>query len=404
MMEPKIIQDDTQYDRALEELEELILQDPDEGTEERGKIELLSLLIEDYENQSYQIPLPDPIEAIKFRMEQAGLRQRDLVHIIGSRSKVSEVLNRKRSLTLSMIRALHSSLGIPAEVLLQEEDPAHLEFADIDWDAFPLKEMVGRGWVHATDEEIEEDSPDVVRRFLEPLGDLQLAAALYRKTDNVRSARTMDRYALAAWTARVILRAREDSDEDGTTGEVDHQTMKELARLSLSKEGPRLAVEFLKALGISLIIEPHLSGTYLDGAAIFDDPEKPTIGMTIRHDRLDNFWFTLMHELAHVVLHRHMELGSFYDDLDFNDHEDPLEREADELAGEVLIPQDDWERSPASKLRSAEAADHLARQLGVHPAIVAGRIRHESNNYRILSQLVGYEEVRKHFPEVDWGN
>jgi len=403
-MEPKIIQDDTQYDRALKELEELILQDPDEGTEERGKIELLSLLIGDYENRSYQIPLPDPIEAIKFRMEQEGLRQRDLVHIIGSRSKVSEVLNRKRSLTLSMIRALHSSLGIPAEVLLQEEDLAHFEFADIDWDAFPLKEMVRCGWVHATDEEIEEDSPDVVRRFLEPLGNLQLAAALYRKTDNVRSARTMDRYALAAWTVRVILRAREDSNEDGTADEVDHQTMKELARLSLSKEGPRLAVEFLKALGISLIIEPHLSGTYLDGAAIFDETEKPTIGMTIRHDRLDNFWYTLMHELAHVVLHRNMKLGSFYDDLDFKDHEDPLEREADELAGEVLIPQDDWERSPASKLRSAEAADHLARQLGVHPAIVAGRMRHKSNNYRILSQLVGYGEVRKHFPEVDWGN
>jgi HTH-type transcriptional regulator/antitoxin HigA len=123
----------------------------------------------------------------------------------------------------------------------------------------------------------------------------------------------------------------------------------------------------------------------------------PVIGLTLRYDRLDAFWFVIMHELVHVLMHLGPENPSFYDDLDTEARSDPREAEADAVASEALIPSEEWNRSPASKLRSAEAAIHLARRLKIHPAIVAGRIRRAYKDYRVLSGLVGQGEVRQQF-------
>ena len=116
----RIIKTNNQYEEALAMVEELMDLEPNPGTREADKLELLTLLISNYEREHFPMEMPDPIEAIKFRMEQQQLSQKDLMPYIGSRSRVSEVLNRKRSLTLKMIRTLHKELGIPAEVLIQE--------------------------------------------------------------------------------------------------------------------------------------------------------------------------------------------------------------------------------------------------------------------------------------------
>lgn len=113
-MDIQPIRTEEEYQAALAELEEWI------GSEHRA--ELLGLAIQQYERRHYPIERPDPIEAIEFRMEQQGLRQRDLIGIIGSRSKVSEVLGRKVPLNLSMIRRIHEKLGIAADVLIQPYD------------------------------------------------------------------------------------------------------------------------------------------------------------------------------------------------------------------------------------------------------------------------------------------
>ncbi len=118
----KVIKTEEQYEEALARVETLLDIDPETGTDESDELELLTLLIVDYEKIHFPIDLPDPIEAIKFRMEQQGLTNKDLIPYLGSRSRVSEVLSRKRPLTLNMIRALHRGLGIPAEVLLNEPD------------------------------------------------------------------------------------------------------------------------------------------------------------------------------------------------------------------------------------------------------------------------------------------
>jgi len=117
-MAPKVIKSEHDYELTLGRIEALMDSEP--NTPEGDELELLTALVEIYEQERFPIGLPEPIEAIRFRMEQAGLQQQDLVPYVGSRSKVSEILSRKRPLSLRMIRALHRGLGIPAEVLLHE--------------------------------------------------------------------------------------------------------------------------------------------------------------------------------------------------------------------------------------------------------------------------------------------
>jgi HTH-type transcriptional regulator/antitoxin HigA len=405
----KIIKSEAEYDAALEEMDILLDLDPDPGTEEADRLELLGFLLEDYESKVFPVELPDPVEAIKFRMEQEGLTQRDLVPFIGSKSKTSEVLSGKRPLSLPMIRALHSGLGIPAKVLLQDNDPAFEAVeSGLDWGRFPLREMVKRGWIEADTSDIRQQTEELLSRFFASAGGPSKLLAFYKKTGHhARFARSVDEYALAAWTVRVITLAQEDPpSSDYRPGTVTPKFMRELAMLSPADNGPLLARDFLKEHGIPLVIEPHLPRTRLDGAAIMAWTDRPVIGLSLRHDRIDNFWFCLMHELAHVSLH--LDHGTedgplrFYDDLDVDDRGDPREEAADQLAGEVLIPEEEWLRSPASVLRTPEAAEDLAKSLHIHPAIVAGRIRRAYNSYRKLSNLVGSGQVRRLFPDIVW--
>lgn len=120
MMIPKVIKNEKDYDVALTRINELM--DTNLETPEGDELELLVTLVELYEKMAHPIGLPDPIEAIKFRMDQAGLKQKDLIPFIGSRSKVSEVLSHRRPLSITMIRKLHEGLGIPTEVLLKEPE------------------------------------------------------------------------------------------------------------------------------------------------------------------------------------------------------------------------------------------------------------------------------------------
>lgn len=116
-MEIKPIKNEVNYQATLKEIELLFDAAPD--TPEGDRLEVLTTLVEAYEERHYSIPMPDPIEAISYHMESRGLTRRDLEPHIGSRARVSEVLNRKRQLTMEMIRNLHKGLGIPAEVLIQ---------------------------------------------------------------------------------------------------------------------------------------------------------------------------------------------------------------------------------------------------------------------------------------------
>lgn len=112
------IRNEKDYQKALDRLEDIF--DAKKGTEQGDELEILSILINQYENENFPIGMPDPIEAIKFRMEQMGMKQKDLAELVGFKSRVSEILNKKRKLTLDMIRKLNTTLHIPTEVLVQD--------------------------------------------------------------------------------------------------------------------------------------------------------------------------------------------------------------------------------------------------------------------------------------------
>lgn len=116
-MNLKPIKTENDYNLALERLEDIF--DARKGTKEGDELEILGILIEKYENENFPIEMPDPIEAIKFRMEQLGYTQNDLANVIGLKSRASEILNKKRKLSIEMIRKLSSILHIPSEVLIQ---------------------------------------------------------------------------------------------------------------------------------------------------------------------------------------------------------------------------------------------------------------------------------------------
>jgi HTH-type transcriptional regulator/antitoxin HigA len=398
----RVIKSDADYNDMLSQIEELVALDPAPGTPEAESLELLALVVRDYEEKRFPRRLPTPVDAIRFRMEQQGLTQKDLVPFFGSKSKVSEVLSGKRPLTLAMIRSLHTGLGIPADALLHDRTQIPVEDYEFDLDRFPVAEMARRGWLPSVRGTTGAPPTDALRRFFAPLG-IKTVHALYRRTRHIRGSGTVDVYALMAWTSRVAIKSmeRRESIAAYTRDAITAELMRELARLSWSNHGPILAQEFLARHGVALVIEPHLTRTHLD-AAVFLLGNRPVVGLTLRHDRIDNFWFCLMHELAHLVLHLQSTDEDFYDDLDVESVSDVRESEADDLAGETLVPRQVWEQSPARHLRSVDAVEHLARHLKIHPAIVAGRIRHHSKNYRVLAQSLGQGQVRKLFADIRW--
>ncbi|MBE2211657.1 MAG: ImmA/IrrE family metallo-endopeptidase [Xanthomonadaceae bacterium] len=399
-MNAKVIRTEEQYLTYLREVQELMACQTAAGSKDGDRLELLTVLIEAYENSKFPIEAPDPVDAILFRMQEKGLKQADLVPYFGTRSRVSEVLGRKRPLTVQMIRALSIGLGISAETLVGlsvPEDHATSGKADVDWSKFPFKEMARRGWLSDLSAKTKTGVEELVKQFIEDTG-LQFGAAAFRRSIGGEAASPTTRYALYAWLARVIQQARTMKPKLGPF-EPERLTagfLRELAQLSWSERGPLLAVEFLERHGIAVVIEPHLKGTQLDGAALKDADGTPIIGLTLRYDRLDNFWFTLVHEVAHVW--KHVDNNeAFLDDLDASS-EDRREAEANRLSREAFIPRVMWRRSEAYLSPSRETIEKLARELRIHPAIVAGRLRKESGNYTAFSDLVGQQQVRSFFP------
>lgn len=394
----KIIKNDKQYEETLKYIEFLMEKNSDPESTDGEKLALLLTLVKDYESK-FLISLPDPVEAIKFRMEQQGLKSSDLIPYIGSKSKVSEILSKKRPLTISMIRALEKGLGIPAEVLLKESEVESISSQEKN--KLPIKEMTEKGYF---DEWIKKgiSISSAVSDFIDSLNTSPHYLAFMKKTSYVRSPRTMNKHALLAWSKRIVDKANDlGISVKYKTGTVDLFFMKEIVKLSKYQNGPVLAINFLKEHGIAVVIEQHLQGMYLDGVVILNNKERPVIGLTIRFDRLDNFWFVLMHELAHIALHNDNN-EIFFDDLEVQDTNNDVEQKADQLAIEAMIPYEKWKDSPASILPSPACAILLANELDISPAIVAGRMRFERKHYHYLNSLVGKDEVRKLFSEIKW--
>ncbi len=396
----KIIRNEKDYDAALIRMEEIF--EASERSAEYDELEVLALLIESYESEHYAIDLPDPIEAIKFRMDQENLKQTDLVPLIGSRSKVSEILSGKAALSLKMIRNVHRQMGISAEVLLREPGASlDDELQNLEYDKFPAKEMANAGafdFLNMTNP--SEDIEQAIKGLLADIGSLfNVPAIQYRKSGTSRLNAKRNPYAMLGWSLHAMsLAAREAVSEKYEAELIDRTFLKGLTALSVLDEGPLRAKEFLGKYGIILVYLPSYKKTYLDGAAFLRTDGTPVIVVTGRHDRLDNFWFVLLHELGHVVNHLNQETQpSLADDMTLRGlaGEDNIEKEADEFAEEALIPGD-LHFDPESFLTQAEVR-MAARRHELHPAILAGRIQYARKNYSVVRKLLGSGDVRKCF-------
>ncbi|MEC5698160.1 ImmA/IrrE family metallo-endopeptidase [Enterobacter hormaechei] len=394
-MDIKVIKTEQQHQDYLERIHSLMLRMPPTRSDEHEELELLITIVEAYENSKYPIEPPDPIDAILFRMHEKGLKQVDLVPYLGTRSRVSEILSRKRPLTVSMIKALSIGLGISTDTLIginSDDNQSHEE--GVDWSKFPLKEMINRGWLAENGNALKSSAEDIIKGFINQLG-WQSGSLSFKRTLSGDAYSPSTQYALYAWVSRVVQQARKKKSSLGIfdPNVLSASFLRDLAQLSWFEKGPLIAIEFLEKHGIAIIIEPSLKGTRIDGAALKDIDGQPIIGLSLRYDRLDNFWFTLLHEVAHIWKHVHNE-ETFLDDLDASS-EDKKESEANRLAREAFIPRAVWKRSDAYISPTKENIDILSRELKITPAIIAGRLRRELGNYRLFADLIGQGEVSR---------
>jgi HTH-type transcriptional regulator/antitoxin HigA len=386
----RVIKSKADYDEYMSRVSDLMSGEIKAGSEAEAELELLALVISAYERSKVAPVIPDPIEAILFCMDQQKLSAKDLAPLIGSVSKVSEVLSRKRPLSLSMIRAIHKGLGIPAEVLIAGTGENYLDLSkepQYNFSKFPLLEMLDRGcfpnYKHGA-KRIKEYAEELILGFMRDVTDLRTAPALLRAPLQQSGSREMDEYSLLAWRICVLKKSRARTlATKYRSGSLTEDWMRDLAKLSRFEAGPKLAQQHLADAGIALVIEPHYKKTYLDGAAMLDDG-KPIVALTLRHDRIDNFWFALLHELVHID--RHLSIKA--------------EAEADTGAREALIPAAEWKKSKVRTSQTLGDALDLANKLRIHPAIVAGRVRFETANWRLLSSLMGVNgDVSKNFED-----
>lgn len=332
-----------------------------------------------------------------------GLSQTDLAETLSMKPQQVQRYEATNYMGASLARLIEVSrvLGVKISGSYESETRAGgslfvwPDSEDVVWGQLPYKEMIKRKWFAVPR---GANPVECAKSYFLQAAGARFVTAYHRK--KMRSGNVPNEYALLAWQARVLERARLLVDEaELGVFELNDSWLPKLVALTRHENGAGQARRLLADKGIALVVERHLPGSYLDGAAMLGDSDRPVIGITLRYDRLDNFWFVLMHEIGHIF--KHLFDGQRYD---FFDEEgasgsDLIELEADRFALEALIAEDLWDRCLSRFALSEEAVLIDAQTLGIHPSIIAGRIRKERGDYTILTNLVGQDQVRRQFTE-----
>jgi HTH-type transcriptional regulator/antitoxin HigA len=399
----KPIKTPADHDAALARVDALLARANHLTAAEQDELEVLGILIAKYEDDAYPLAEPTPRDAIRFRMEQLGKKQKDLAALVGTASRASEILAGKRGLTMESARRLHEEWGIPAAVLLgaktasRESRESGATRARQNPKDYPLKQMFDRGWFPTFGGEWKEEKkkgPEMLDSLFKVLAPQR---ALLRQSARTNS--KINPHALAAWQQRVFQLAEEPIEHqqlpDWEPEVLTPEFVKFLVGLSAMPRGPKRAREALAEIGIPLVIEPRLDRTLLDGAAFLMADGRPVVGLTLRYDRLDNFWFTLLHELGHVKLHLDRERPAIFDSELEKERTESIEKEADRFALDASMSPEEWQR--LSGLRYADDIRREAKRLNIHPALIAGRLRRQAQDFRKHRTLIGQGDVRKAF-------
>lgn len=395
----KPIKTPEQHAEALARVDRLVARGDKLTVKQQDELEVLAVLIEKFEHNTEPVAPPTPVEAIKFRMEQMSYRQKDLAVLLGGASRASEILTGKRTLSTQMMRRLRDEWGIPADSLLGGNDPEDPPpgpdgSGALDPQHYPMKQMYDRNYFPGRSGDWRnhrKDPVSLLRRLFPADSPLVPLPGFNRQGGGAKS--KINPRALEAWRERVIIRsAEEKSLPPFQRDAMDAAFLGWLASLSSLAQGPKLACEALEEKGLAVVIEARLDHTHLDGAALLNTAGLPVIGLTLRHNRLDNFWFTLFHEISHVLLHLSSDHPALFDSEIDHQKTDEIEREADRFALDTLIPPDVWQE--VRKLHYAAEIRATAAQLRLSPAILAGRLRREANDYRKHPTLVGNRQAR----------
>ena len=333
----------------------------------------------------------------------AGLSQTDLAERLGMKAQQIQRYEASDYSGASLDRLIEvcEALNVHTIGLFQNDNASKgsvFSWSDIDdvvWKQFPAREMAKRGWF---DVPRKGDVYQLAREYFMRAAGPQFASAYHRK--KMHGGSVPNEYSLLAWQARILERARDIvKTHEPPDFVADDRWIADLVSLTRRKDGPKRAQALLLSKGIILVTEKHLSGTYLDGGAMLDYDGRPVIGLTLRFDRLDNFWFVLLHELGHVFLHLMDGLRYDFFDEEETAGDDKIEREADAFALDNLIPEAKWDECLSRFALSEEAVRIDAKNLGIDPSIIAGRIRKERGDYTILGGLIGQDQVASQFED-----
>jgi len=339
-----------------------------------------------------------PLTLIKARIAN-GLTQSELAEKVGVKMQQIQRYEAEKYDSASVKTLLkiaeHLNININAEVQIKTvEAPEELNLSN-----YPFKQMYQRKWFGNFSGSYNEaviDSKNLIEKFFETAGFSNRQYRLTKKS--IRAGSTLNAFALNAWYTHVLLKAKAQRiDIAFEKNIINEGWLRSLAELSMEDNSPAKAAAYLKASGIRFVIEPQLEGTFLDGAALLLEDNSPVVALTLRYDRLDNFWFVLFHELAHIYMHLSESMAVIFDDLDIKI--EGIEQEADDFALNALIPDMIWKKSLVRFSPSTETILNQAKTLKVHPALIAGRIRRETGRYYQFSDLIGQGEVKPNFSQ-----
>jgi len=328
--------------------------------------------------------------------KRAGLNQGQLANLIGT---TQSVISRMEDSdygghTLRILNRIAEALNTSLEVRFSPEGLPLAEptitpgYSNEVLMQCPAMQMKDRGWLDSL--ETPNDLMIQLRFFLGICP--KLAAANFRqsKPDKANEA------AMMCWLTKLEIEA-ERIDVSRFTKRRLKQELPDLVHLSARDDGPVKAVEWLEDRGVRCIFIKHFPKTYLDGAAMLLDDGKPSVGLSLRHDRLDSFWFTLLHEIGHILLHQKELLSNpIVDEEVEKDSNEIHEAQADRFAGNAWVSPNAWKqfrRKTGNYLRLSDIKG-FAADLGVTQALVAGRLRRELKRWRHYKDLLGEGTVR----------
>lgn len=341
-----------------------------------------------------------PTALIKTRIS-LGLSQEELADLVGLKKQQIQryEADSYRSTNIERLELIAEALGVGIVTRLEVKSVGKDAQTEIPFSQFPVTEMARKGWFEdfpGTPLEARKQANTLVPAFLATGNYSNAAEAYHRKS--FRQGAELNLAALLAWEARVrTLAERQTWLPSYSSDNLDKDWITSFVSLSRLDNGPIEAVEKLNSIGIRFVFVSHLKGTHLDGGVMKLQEGDPCIAMTLRHDRIDNFWFTLLHEIGHIKHHLYADdVMSIFDDLDHKSDSE-IENEADEFATEALIPSRLWAKCLSRFSMTSKSVMRDAAKLSIHPAIIAGRIRREKSNYAILSEIVGNGKVRHFF-------